>query len=192
MNDEKLLRIKRQFEEKKRRNDYYNGYLSYIKHRRRKLKIIVDDYENKLKEKYKTMSAEFKLRKQYSKNYQVVELEVSGDLDQFDVLANWLDDKINAEMQAIPGDLLVKDNAGSKATPAHFQKKTPQQYNANRKTYNAGGQQPNHYGKPFGSPKQWDIIAKNEARLLEDFGLTPEDITDKQQLADAIGQLMQR
>lgn len=194
MNDDKLLKIKRQFDRKKRQNDFYNGYLSYIKHRRRSLKIIVDEYENKLKEKYKTMAGEFKLRKQYSKNYQVVELEVSGDLEQFDVLANWLDDKLNAEMQAIPADLLVKDNAGSKqqATPAHFQKKTPQQYNSNRKTYNSGGQQPNVYNKPFGSAKQWDIIAKNEARMLDDFGLTPDDITDKQQLADAIGQLMQR
>lgn len=191
MTEEELLKVKRRFDKKKRRNDLYNAYLSYIKYRRT-MNIVVEEFENKLKEKYKTMESNFKLRKQYSKNYQVVELEVTGDLNDWDVLANWLDDRINSEIQAIPADLLVKDNAGTPKTPSHFQKKTPQQYTQNKKTYNQGGTQPNPYGKPFGSAKQWNIIAKNEARLLDDFGLTPDDITDPQQLADAIGQLMSR
>ena len=193
MTDEELLRKKKSYDKRISKNQWWNGYHSYIKHRR-KLNIVVPEYENKIEERLKNMNSEFKLRKQYSKNYQVVELEVQGKISEYDVLVDWLDQKLGIEMQNLPQELLVKDNAGAqKKTPNHWQNKetkTPQQYNQNRGQYNRGATQPNIYEKPFGSPKQWAIIQKNEKRLLEEFGTTPDDIVNKEQLAEAIGNLM--
>ena len=191
MNYEELLEKKRKFDEARWNKKLAQAYKSYKKYRRfKRFKIYVPEWDKKIEEEQKQTMAEFKLRKQYSKNYQVVELEVEGTLDQYDQMADWLDQKLRVELNNIPSDLLTKDNAGGKK-PNYYERKevAPKSYANNRQTYNKGGSAPNPYNKPFGSPKQWGVIQKNEKRLMDEQGLTPEEIADQNQLKQVIGLL---
>lgn len=191
MNYEELLEKKRKFDEARWSKKLAKAYKSYKKYRRfKRFKIYVPEWDKKIEEEQKQTMAEFKLRKQYSKNYQVVELEVEGTLDQYDQMADWLDQKLRLELNNIPSDLLVKDNAGGKK-PNYYERKetSPKSYANNRQTYNKGGSAPNPYNKPFGSPKQWGVIQKNEQRLMDEQGLTPAEIADQDQLKQVIGLL---
>ena len=194
MNYDELLAKKRQWDEMRWQRKLNWGYRSYKKYRRLKhFKVFVPEWDKKIEEEQIKLMADFKLRKQYSKNYQVVELEVEGSLDDYDMLADWLDNKLRLEMNNIPGDLLERDNAGSKK-PNYYERKetTPKQYTQNKQPYSRGGSEPNAYGKSFGSAKQWAIIEKNEQRLLDEQGVTGQDISSPEQLKELIGLLMQR
>ena len=194
MNYEDLLEKKRKYDELRWAKKLGWSYKHYKRYRRLKhFKVFVPEWDKKIEEEQIKLMSEFKLRKQYSKNYQVVELEVQGDLGDYDTLADWLDNKLRLEMNNIPSELLERDNAGSKK-PNYYERKetTPKQYSQNKNTYARGGSEANAYGKPFGSAKQWAIIEKNEKRLLDEQGLTGQDITSPEQLKDLIGLLMQR
>ena len=194
MDYDELLKLKLKHDEIRWRQRFIWSYKSYKKYRRMsQFKISIPEWDKKIKEEHKQIMAEFKLRKQYSKNYQVVELEVEGSLDQYDQLADWLDDKLRVEVNNIPRELLVKDNAGSKK-PNYYERKevTPKQYTNNQNAYNQGASSPNAFGKPFGSPKQWSIIEKNQKRLLDEQGLTPAEIQSAEQLKEVVGLLFQR
>lgn len=193
MNYEELLELKKKKDKERWNKKLRWAYQSYKKYRRMShFKIFIPEWDKKIEEEQKKIMADFKLRKQYSKNYQVVELEVTGDLSEYDTLADWLDSKLTIEMNNIPEQLLVKDNQGGK--PNYYDKKqsTPKQYANNRQTYNQGGSSPNAFGKPFGSPKQWSIIEKNQQRLLDEQGLTPQEINSADQLKQVVGLLFQR
>lgn len=194
MNYEELLELKKRKDKERWNKKLRWAYQSYKKYRRMShFKIYIPEWDKKIEEEQRKIMADFKLRKQYSKNYQVVELEVSGDLSEYDTLADWLDSKIGIEMNNIPENLLVKDNQGG-GKPNYYDKKqsTPKQYANNRQTYNQGGSSPNAFGKPFGSPKQWGIIEKNQQRLLDEQGLTPAEIQDADHLKQVVGLLFQR
>jgi len=191
MNYEELLEKKRKYDEARWNKRLGSAYKSYKKYRRfPRFKVYIPEWDKKIEEEQKQTMAEFKLRKQYSKNYQVVELEVEGTLEQYDQLADFLDQKIMVEMNNIPGELLVKDNAGSKK-PNYYERKetSPKSYANNKDTYNKGGSAPNPYNKPFGSPKQWGVIQKNEKRLFDEQGLTPQEINSQDELKAVIGRL---
>jgi hypothetical protein len=194
MNYDELLAKKKQWDEMRWQRKLNWGYRSYKKYRRLKhFKVYVPEWDKKIEEEQIKLMSDFKLRKQYSKNYQVVELEVTGDLSEYDTMADWLDNKLRIEMNNIPSELLVKDNAGSKK-PNYYERKetTPKQYTNNKQSYSRGGSEPNAYGKSFGSAKQWAIIEKNEQRLLDEQGVTGQDISSPEQLKELIGLLMQR
>lgn len=191
MNYDELLEKKRKYDEARWNKRLVFAYKSYKKYRRfKRFKVFIPEWDKKIEEEQKQVMAEFKLRKQYSKNYQVVELEVEGTIDQYDQMADWLDAKLRIEVNNIPNELLVKDNAGGKK-PNYYERKetTPKSYANNKDTYNKGGSSPNAYGKPFGSPKQWGVIQKNEKRLFEEQGLTPDEINSQDQLKEVIGLL---
>lgn len=194
MNYDELLAKKRKWDEMRWQRKLNWGYRNYKKYRRLKhFKVYVPEWDKKIEEEQIKLMSDFKLRKQYSKNYQVVELEVSGDLSEYDTLADWLDNKLRIETNNIPSELLVKDNAGSKK-PNYYERKetTPKQYSNNKQAFSRGGSEPNAYGKAFGSAKQWAIIEKNEQRLLDEQGVTGQDINSPDQLKELIGLLMQR
>ena len=194
MNYDELLAKKKKFDDSRWSKKLAWSYKHYKRYRRLKhFKVYVPEWDKKIEEEQIKLMSDFKLRKQYSKNYQVVELEVSGDLGDYDTLADWLDNKLRLEMNNIPGDLLERDNAGAKK-PNYYERKetTPKQYSNNKNTYSRGGSEPNAYGKSFGSAKQWAIVEKNEQRLLDEQGLTPHEINSPEQLKETIGQLMQR
>lgn len=193
MNYDELLEKKKKFDESRWNKRLTSAYKSYKKHRRfKRFKVYIPEWDEKIEEENKQIMADFKLRKQYSKNYQVVELEVQGELAEYDQMADWLDAKLRIEVNNIPAELLVKDNAGSKK-PNYYERKetTPKSYANNKKTYNGGGSAPNAYGKTFGSPKQWGVIQKNEQRLADEQGLTPQEINSPEQLKEVIGLLFQ-
>ena len=127
---------------------------------------------------------EFKLRKQYSKNYQVVEIEVVGDPDDFDVASEWLDEKMNQEMKAIPAELLTKDTVGKKGgyTKPYKKESTPQKYSKQRKEKPKGDTP-----KPFGTEKQWyHILKEDNQEFLEENNATVDDINSYQELQAAL------
>lgn len=193
MNYDELLEKKKKFDESRWNKRLTSAYKSYKKHRRfKRFKVYIPEWDKKIDEENKQIMAEFKLRKQYSKNYQVVELEVEGTLAEYDQMADWLDDKLRIEVNNIPTELLVKDNAGNKK-PNYYERKetSPKSYANNKPAYNGGGDSPNAYGKPFGSPKQWGVIQKNEKRLADEQGLTPQEINSPEQLKEVIGLLFQ-
>lgn len=136
-----------------------------------------------MKEECKNLK-EFKLRKQYSKNYQVVELEISGDPEDFDVAADWLDQRLEQEMKAIPEELLEKDNSGYKKP---FKKQTSAtKYTKQRKQPNKGA----GTDRPFGSEKQWYHIDKEDNQeFLAEHGYTADELGSYQDLVDAIALL---
>ena len=126
---------------------------------------------------------EFKLRKQYSKNYQVVEIEVTGDIDDFDVSSDWLDEKMNQEMKAIPAELLNKDSGSKGGYSKPYKKEsTPQKYSKQRKEKPKGDTP-----KPFGTEKQWyHILKEDNQEFLEEERLTVDDINSYQELQAAL------
>lgn len=194
MEYDELLRLKLKHDEWRWKHRLTKAYKHYKRYRRMShIKICIPEWDKKIEEEQKQIMADFKLRKQYSKNYQVVELEVEGALEEYDQLADWLDAKLRIEMNNIPQDLLVKDNQGSKK-PNYYERKevTPKQYVNNKQTYTQGGADANAFGKPFGSPKQWSIIEKNRQRLLDEQGLTPEEIQSADHLKQVVGLLFQR
>lgn len=194
MNYDELLEKKKKFDEQRWNKRLAHAYKSYKKHRRRaRFKVYIPEWDKKIEEEQKLIMADFKLRKQYSKNYQVVEVSVEGSLEDYDQVADWLDNKLRIEMNNIPEDLLVKDNAGSKKPNYYDRKETsPKSYANNKPAYNGGGDSPNAYGKPFGSPKQWGVIQKNEKRLADEQGITPQEINSPEQLKEIIGLLFQK
>lgn len=117
----------------------------------------------------------FKLRKQYSVKWQVVELEVQGEIDEYDQLADWLDSTMETEVNAIPQSIFDK-NKDKQSFNKPTQTKTKEQYTKNKKTYkaNAGSKDANYYynmykeqndGKQVGTQKQWQYIVKNREKL---------------------------
>ena len=160
----------------------YHAYNDYKKNKRFN-NWLVPKFEKMMKEERKKLK-EFKLRKQYSKNYQVVEIEVTGDIDDFDVSSDWLDEKMSQEMSAIPAELLVKDNSGKTGGYSKPYKKetTPQKYSKQRKEKPTGDRP-----KPFGTEKQWyHILKEDNQEFLQEEGLTVEDIDNYQDLQAAL------
>ncbi len=160
---EEFIKAKEKVDNNRNAVKEYHAFQHY-RANRKLLPVRVIEWDKKIeRERGNSM---FKLRKQYSKNYQVVELEVSGDMEEYDTLADWLDNKIGVEMKAIPDELLQKDNKGTynKST------KTTKQYTNNRSEYtkprSSGGKKIAR-GQDFGSEKQWKII--NDERNLELF-----------------------
>ncbi len=187
MDYEELVKRKNAYDAKRWGHRYTLAYKHYKQHKRW-IKVYVEEFNKNIMEEI--MGKEFKLRKQYSKSYQVVELEVEGTLEEYDMLADWLDTKMTLEMSNIPQDLL---EGKTYSQPPKKQEVTKRNYTKNRQSYAKGkpkgGFGSSDYDKDFGSSKQWAVIKKNEERLEDEQGLTPYDIEDENHLKQVIGAL---
>lgn len=159
----------------------YHSYKDYIKNYRF-IDVRVPEYDKKMLKEINGKIM-WKLRKQYSKNYQVVELEVSGEsMEEFDNAVNWMDDKLAIELDAIPEELTKKEEKPAYGGKQNYQKKSKKQYNNKRNTYKKKST-----GKDFGTEKQWKIVQdERNTEILAENGFDPDAIEDYNELKEAV------